>query len=181
MTGSLEDPHVRLLDDARHAQAVADRSQRRLLTEADDQDATFLGSLEEVAETGRIVVLETTVERRVRGMITLLSGDHVVLEGEHGTAWVRLRAITVLRVDRNTVVRAGGGERARRADVPLSEALRDLVDGRAEVDVVFDGGTSVRGTALAVGRDVLTLRNPATAERVLAYLERACLVVAHTG
>lgn len=176
-----EDPHVRLLDDARHAQAVADRAQRRLLTEADDQDATFLGSLEEVAETGAVVVLETTVGRRIRGTITQLSGDHVVLEGDHGTAWVRLRAITVLRVDRNTVVRAGGGERARRQDVPLSEALRALVEDRSDVDVVFDGGTSVRGTALAVGRDVLTLRNPATGERALAYLQRACLVVTHVG
>lgn len=181
MNQPVTDPHVQLLDEARHAQAVADRSQRRLLSEADDQDATFLGSLEELAESGATVVLETTVDRVVRGHVRALAADHVVVVSEHGTAWVRLSAITLLRLTRQSTVRAGGGERASRAAVPFADSLRSLVEERASVDIAFEGGASARGVAIAAGRDVLTLRNAATGERCLAHLQRAAVVLVHTA
>lgn len=174
------DPHLQLLDDARQAQAVADRSQRRLLAEADDHDATFLGSVEDVAESGAVVVLATTVGRGVRGRVRALTGDHVLVDTEHGTTWVRIQAVTLLEVPRSATVRAGGGERPVRAPVPLADALRRLVEQRADVEITFEGGSSVRGTAVAVGRDVLTLRDPVTGARTLAHLGRAALVTTRT-
>lgn len=181
MNQPLTDPHLELLDEARQAQAVADRSQRRLLAEADDQDATFLGSLEELAESGATVVLETTVGRVVRGHVRALAADHVVVESEHGSAWVRLGAVTVLRASRQSTVRAGGGERPSRPAVPFADSLRSLVEERASVEVAFEGGASARGVAIAAGRDVLTLRNPATGERSLAHLQRAAVVLVHAA
>lgn len=181
MSRRLRDPHLDLLDDARQAQAVADRSQRRLLVEADDQDATFRGSLEDAAESGVVLTLETSVDRRVRGRIRLLTADHVVVEGAHGSAWVRLEAVTVLRFGRDATVRAGGGERQRRPAVPLADALHRLVEHRDEVEVVFAGGASTHGEAVAVGRDVLTLHSDATGERSLVHLDRVALVLARPG
>lgn len=180
MSRHVRDPHLQLLDDARQAQAVADRSQRRLLAEADDQDATFLGSLEDVAESGATVVLDTTVDRRVRGRVRALTADHVVVDGEHGTTWVRLHAVTVLQLPHAATVRAGGGERPHRPPVPLTDALRGLVEQRTDVEITFDGGSSIRGTAVAAGRDVLTLRDPVSHVRTLAHLGRAAVVTSRT-
>ena len=181
MSRRLQDPHLELLDDARHAQAVADRSQRRLLAEADDQDATFRGSLEDAAESGVVLMLETSVDRRIRGRVRLLSADHLVIEGSHGSAWVRLEALTVLRFGRDPTVRAGGGDRSQRPAVPLADALHRLVEHRDEVEVVFVGGTSARGVAVAIGRDVLTLHSESTDERHLVHLDRVALVLARPG
>lgn len=175
------DPHQELLDDARHAQAVADRSQRRLLQEAGEQDATFRGSIEDAAEAGAQIVVETTVERRLRGRVRALAADHVVLEGEHGTAWVVLAAVTVLRAPRTADVRAGGGERPARPSVSLAAALRGLVEQRAELEVVLAPGRTARGTAVAVGRDVLSLREPGTGARLLVHLPRAAIVLHRPG
>ncbi len=170
------DPHVQLLDDARHAAAVAERSQRRLLADADEQDATFRGSLEQLAEAATTVVLHTTVGRRLRGTIRALAADHVLVVGDHGSAWVRLHAVTVVRVGDGTAVRAGGGDRAARPDVALADALRGLVEQRATVEVLFDGGGGIRGTAIAAGRDLLTVRD-GSGGHALAYLDRAAIVL----
>lgn len=170
------DPHLQLLDDARHAAAVAERTQRRLLEDADGQDATFLGSLEELAEAGVAVSLHTTVGRRLHGTIRALAADHVLLAGDHGSAWVRLPAVTVLRVPDGNQVRAGGGDRPARPGVPLADALRGLVERRATVEVLFDGGVGIRGTAVAAGRDLLTLRD-GTGGHALAHLDRAAIVL----
>lgn len=181
MNRPVRDPHLQLLDDARQAQAVADRSQRRLLAEAGDQDATFLGSLEGVAESGTTVVLDTTVGRRVRGRVRVLTADHVVVDTGHGTTWVRLQAVTVLQVPRSADVRASGGERPQRPPVPLTDALRTLVEERTDIEVAFEGGSSVRGTAVAAGRDVLTLREPTSGTRTLVHLGRAAVVTSRTS
>lgn len=180
MNRPARDPHLQLLDDARQAQAVADRSQRRLLAEAGDQDATFLGSLEGVAESGTTVVLDTTVGDRVRGRVRVLTADHAVIDTDHGTTWVRLQAVTLLQVPRSADVRASGGERPQRPPVPLTDALRPLVEERADVEVTFEGGSSVRGRAVAAGRDVLTLHDPITGTRTLAHLGRAAIVTSRT-
>ncbi len=170
------DPHVRLLDDARHAAAVAERAQRRLLDDADGQDATFLGSLVDLAECGTVVVLHTTIGRRLRGTIRAVAADHVLLVGDHGPAWVRSSAITTVRAGGDGDVRPGGGDRPGRGGPTLAAALRDPVERRATVEVLFDGGSGIRGTALTVSRDLLTLRDGA-GRRALVHLDRAAVVL----
>lgn len=177
MTLRRTDPHQELLDDARQADAVASRTQRRLLQEADEQDATFRGSLEDAAESGLAIVVETTVGRRLSGQVRALAADHVVLEGEHGTAWIALSAVGIVRATRAPHVRAGGGERPARPSVPLAVALRRLAEERAELEVVLAATSVVRGTATAVGRDVLALRERGTGTRLLLHLPRAQVVL----
>lgn len=170
------DPHVQLLDDARQAAAAASRAQRRVLRAVDEQDATLVGSLEELAEAATEVAVHTTVGRRLRGTVRALAAQHLVIVGPHGTAWVRTAAVTQLRVPAATRLRLGGGERPARPPVALADALRGLVERRARVEVVLDGGARVHGTALAAGRDVLVLRE-ATGVEVLAHLDRAAVVL----
>lgn len=178
MKGARLDPHLDLLDEARLASAAEDRLQRRLLTAAEEQDATFRGTLEELAETGVDLVVHTTVGRRIRGAVRALSTDHVTLAGDHGRAWVRLDAVTVLRISDGAEVRPGGGDRTARPSVRLADALRDLVEDRSTVEVLFDGGTGIRGTAVAAGHDLLTLRD-GNGDRAIAHLDRAVVVLAH--
>ena len=170
-----DDVHVRLLDDARQAAAAEDRAARRMLREADEQDATFLGSLEELAETRQPVVVQTTVGRRLTGTFRSLAADHVVLDGSHGTAWVRIGAIAIVRSAQAGDVRAGGGGRPTRPAVALEEVLHGLVERRAVLEVFFDGGAIARGTAVAGGRDVVTLRD-GTGRHVLVQLDHARVV-----
>ena len=174
-----EDAHVRLLDDARQAAATADRTVRRLLCEADEQDASFRGSIEGLAEAGP-VILDTVVGRRLRGTVRTLAAQHVVLIGAHGTAWLRIAAITTARPAAGHPVRAGGGDRPAPAAVSLPDALRVLVERRATLEVLFDGAATVRGRVLAVGRDVLTLREPA-GQQLLVHLDRAAVLISTDG
>lgn len=181
MSASRTDPHQQLLDDARHADAVAARTQRRLLEEAEQQDATFLGSLEDAAERGVPLVVETTVARRLRGYVRALAADHVVIDGEHGTAWVSLWAIAVVRAPRLSEIVAGGGDRPPRPSVSFARALREVVEQRASLEVVSGPTNVARGTAVAVGRDVLTLREADGGTRVLVHLPRAAIVLHRPG
>lgn len=178
MTAAGIDPHMDLLDEARVAAAAEARAQRRLLVDADVQDATLHGSIEDLAETGADLVLHTTIGRRIRGTVEALTADHVTVCGDHGVARVRLDAVTVVRVADGSEARPGGGDRAARPASPLAEAVRHLVNDRATVEVLFDGGGGIRGTALAAGRDVLTVRDGHGA-RALVHLDRAAVLLSH--
>lgn len=179
MTTTGIDPHLDLLDEARVAAAAEDRAQRRLLAAADVQDATFHGTVEDLAEAGAELVLHTTIGRRIRGFVQALNADHVTVTGDHGVARVRIDAVTVVRVAGGGAPHPGGGERADRAPAPLADAVRHLVDDRASVEVLFDGGGGIRGTALAAGRDILTIRD-GHGSRALVHLDRAAVLLSHT-
>ena len=176
MNGPLVDPHLDLLDDARHAAAVADRSQRRLLSEADGHEATLRGSLRAAAEGGAPVQVQTVVDRTVRGRVRALSHDHVVIAGPRSIAWVQLDAVTVLRTVAGTEADA-----APPATVPvdLADALRPLSEERDEVEVLLTGGGRARGRVVAVGRDVVTLRDPGGDQ--LVHLRHAAVVLVRPG
>lgn len=176
MSGPLTDPHLDLLDDARHAAAVADRSQRRLFAEAGDHEASLAGSLRAAAEAGSPVVLDTTVDRSVRGRVRALAHDHVVVADARGVAWVRLDAVTVLRSAGAAGVEGGP---AGPAVTGLGDALRPLTEERDDVEVLLTGGGRVRGRVLAVGRDVLTLRG--TGGDQVIHLRHAAVVLARPG
>lgn len=170
------DPHTQLLDDARQAAAVAARTQQRVLVDIGTQDATFVGSLEEVAETGTSIALDTTVGRRLHGAVRVLAADHLVLAVPQGTAWVRLDAITALRGASSGGIHPGGGDRPPRPRTAFADDLRGLVEDAADVEVVLDGGARVHGQAVAAGRDVLHVRE-ATGGEVLLPLARTAVVV----
>lgn len=174
------DPHTQLLDDARQAAAVASRAQQRVLRDIGEQDATFIGSLEEVAEAGTPVVVHTAAGHRFHGVIRVLAADHLTLVGPHGTAWVRLTAITAVAGTTDAGVRPGGADRRRRPRTALADELRGLVEDAAAVEVLLDGGARLHGVPMAAGRDVLQLRTPHGDELLLPLDRAAVVVTSHT-
>lgn len=175
MTRFVRDPHLDLLDDARQEAAVADRSHRRHHGEATAADASLHGVLLDLAEQGRDLLLATTVGRAVRGRVRSLAQDHVEVATATGAAWVRLDAVAVVRPSSGPVT-TGGGARPAPATGHLVAALRELVERRATVEAVVLGGATVRGTAVSIGRDVLTLAEPATSQEQLLHLATTALV-----
>lgn len=176
------DPHLDLMDDARHAEAVTERTRRRMLSGADDQDATFAASLRAVAEAGAVVMLETTVGRTVRGRVDAVTPTHLVVGDGVATSYVRIDRVTAVRgVAGGTAPRATA-EDTRRADAaPLLDLLTELAHDRAELEVHLDGGAVVRGTVRRAGIDVLTLRSPTSGDTVLVQLGLAAVITHRAG
>lgn len=170
------DPHLDLLDDARHAQLVAERAQRRTLTDADDADATFAATVDASSEQRATVMLETTVGRTIRGVIHKVTADHLVVVDGRGSTWVRRDGITVLRPSVGDTMRAVAPHRERERGAQVAEILAELADERIELDIHLEGGAQLRGAAISVGRDVLTIRNLATGDHALVHLSRAVVI-----
>ncbi len=175
------DPHLDLLDDARHAEAVAERSQRRMLTDADGADATFAASIDTVSEQSATVLLETTVGRTIRGVIHKVTADHVVVVDTHGTSWIRRDGITMLRPLAGDGMRAVAAHRPLPAGTQVSDVLAELATERAELDVYLEGGAVVRGAATSVGQDVLTVRHATTGDSALIHLPKAVVIATARG
>lgn len=175
-----DDPLVRLVDDARLEEAVAERAARRVLRDADADDATLAGTLADLAEQRALLVLDTTAGHRVRGRVVGVAGDHVVVSGDHGTAWVALVEVAAVRARPGNRLDAGGGDRAGAEVRPLHEALRDLVQEGAEVHVLVAGADPLRGRLHAVGRDLMTLRHDDPGDRTLVPLARVAVVSTRT-
>lgn len=176
----MSDPHLDLLDDARQAEAVADRTRRRLLTEADDQDASFATSLRAAAEAGGVVLAETTVGRTVRGRIDAVGDQHVVVEDTTATSYVRVDQLTAVRgVTGSPAIRATAEVADAGTPRSLGEVLAELAHQRTAVDVHLVGGAVVRGEVWRAGTDVLTVRAPVTGDQSLVQLRLAALITVH--
>ena len=175
-----DDPHVTLLDDARHGEAVAERSRRRLLAEAEELDATFPATLRGIAEQGGSVLVDTSVGRTVRGRVHALGTTHVALVDTTVTSYVRVDGIAAVRaVAGDAEVRVAVDDAPRSPAAPLQDVLVMLATERSAVDVHLEGGTVVRGTVRRVGSDVLTVRVDATGGEIIVNLPLAVVITAH--
>lgn len=182
MSDPHRDPHLDLLDDARQAEAVADRARRRILAEADDQDAMFTTSLRAAAEAGGVVMAETTVGRTVRGRIDAVGDEHVVVEDPTATSYVRIDQLTAVRgVTGAPAVRATAASDAAVPTRSLGEVLTELAHERTAVDVHLVGGGVVRGAVWRAGADVLTVRAAVTGDESLVQLRLAAIITVHRG
>lgn len=173
---------LELLDEARHAQAVADRASRRMIAEADDQDATFAGSLLAAAEAATVVLLDTTVGRTVRGRLLAVGPTHCVLTDGSATSWIRVDGVTtVRRVSGGARLRASGGDEVRSEGAAVIDALTELAHERTPVDAHLVGGAVVRGEVHRVGTDVVTLRTPTSGDVTLVQLPLLVVLTVHHG
>lgn len=175
-----EDPFVRLADESRLAEAIRDRGDSRELRRQAAEQATFAGTLRDLAEAGTGVVVRSASGRAYHGVILAVTVDHVVVRSGDGTV-VHLAIDQVTSVQLDPMVRAGAatGERDAAQDRTLDEVLADAVEVTPMVVLVTRGdGELHRGRLVAVGEDVVSIRiEPTGATAYLAVMALSEVVV----
>ena len=153
------DPLVGLTDDARVADAIAQRAGQRDLTARATELATLVGTLRDLAERRAGVGVTTTSGRTERGSLVGVAADHLVLAtraGQH--VFVRLDRVAVVRPDPDGRVPVAQGERDPAQDLLLLERCARWVADRPALAIAVTGGDDLlRGRLLAVAEDVLSL------------------------
>jgi hypothetical protein len=178
------DPLVGLTDEARLAEAIAERSEQRELTERASELATLAGTLRDLAERTAGIGLTTRSGRTFHGSALAVAVDHVAVgtpAGQH--VFVRLDRVAVVRPDQASRAPVAQGERAPAQDLLLLERCARWVADRPALAVAVDGVDDLlRGRLLAVADDVLSLALDGT--RTPTYVAGAAveaIAVAHIG
>lgn len=146
----------RLADAARRVEATRSRRQRTDRSVSAELSATFFGTLTELLETRTAASVLTRSGNTIRGSISELGGDVVVVDSVGGTrTLIRLTAIEGIR-------HAGPGHN-RDIDEPgdgptLGELLDELSQTKERVALTLNSGNKVMGVLDRVGFDQLVLR-----------------------
>lgn len=150
-----DDALRRLLDDERHADAVAARRRGQSLRGQAAESGTLAGTLIDLGERRAVVSLVTTGGRSLRGTIVSLGADLVVLRGpSNETVLVALGAVASVRTEPGTI--RSIGDRLLRSEATLAEVVGELAVDRPHV-AIHTGAAAVSGELRAVGLDVATL------------------------
>lgn len=154
-----DDPLVGLTDEARWADAVAQRAGRRDLIARASETATLVGTLRDLAERSAGVAVTTRSGRTYRGAAIGVAADHVVLATPSGQqVSVALAHVGVVRPDPDSGAPLAQGERAPAQDLLLLERCARWVEERPTVAVAVDGASDLlRGRLLAVADDVVSV------------------------
>lgn len=175
------DELLRLLDDARAEERGASRRRERFLLQAATEGARMVGTLVDLAETARPVVVRTSPGRILQGVVRLVAADFCVLAtGQSGDVWISLSAITTVRPGDGGRHGPAIGDRPA-VDLLLVEALGRVVPERPRVSMVLDGGDSVSGELRSVGEDVASLRLDGARENVCYVSVPAVRLVLRSG
>lgn len=155
--GVIDDALVRLTDQQRAADAVDARRREQALRQQSAESGSFGGALTDLAERGVDVVVSTVTGRQLRGAITSLGPDHVLLRTSTSQqALVAVAAITAVRSE------PGGhgtvGDRETRGRRSLTAVLADMAAERPAVVVHLTGGEAVAGILWSAGQDLLCVR-----------------------
>lgn len=142
--------------DALVDEAARQRTRQRWLRLQAEEEASTLGTLVDLAEQGRPVVLDVG-DHRVRGVIVGVGADFLALRSERDQdVLVRTAAIEVVRSE------PGGrpviGDRAVLVEVALDGVVGPLAADRPELLIRTRSGQVVRGELRSAGTDVLRLR-----------------------
>lgn len=161
------DPFLALTDDAAHRRAVTARREARERRRRAEELAGWVGTLRDVAERGRTVVLRTA-RRRHRGQLAAVAADHLVVRlHPRGTVLVALDAVRFLRPEPDAPAPPATGDRGHAFDRTLDEALHRLAEDGEVVGLgLRDVDEPVSGTVVGLGEDVVSLR-PATSAGVV--------------
>ena len=155
--------------DQRADDAARSRSVQRSLRQQAAEEATFAGTLLDLAEAGAAVAVQVTGGRQYRGVAAGVGRDFVAVRSDGGR--LTLIAFAHIAAVRPTDVRTP----ATGARTPGPRSLVQLLDlcvvDRPRVQVVAAGETVV-GELVAVGDDVLSVRaDPAGhGERHVSYV-----------
>jgi hypothetical protein len=166
-----DEAYLALEDDARHAAAVAARSERQQRLQRASEVATWAGTLEDLAERRLPVVLRVAGSRTFRGSLVAAEADLVALRSDADQlVVVRADAVRSLRPQPGVPVAVATGDRQRVAGRRLVDVLQELTEERARVLLGLDGiEEQVAGRLRALGEDVVTLELEST-PRALVYL-----------
>lgn len=154
-----EDALVGLTDEARVAEAIADRAHQRDLTLRAAELATLAGTLRDLAEHGAGVGVTTVTGRTYRGSAVAVATDHLVLQTPVGQrVFVRLGAVALVRPDRDHRAPLAQGDREPAQDLLLVERCARWVEDRPALALAVRGHHDLlRGRLLAVAEDLLSV------------------------
>ena len=142
--------------DAMVDEAARQRTRQRWLRIQADEEASIIGTLVDLAERGRPVVLDIG-DHRLRGAVVGVGADFLAVRSDRGQdVLVRTGAVEVVRAEPGE--RAVVGDRAALVEVTLAAVVGPLSTERPEVVVRTRSGQIVRGELRSAGTDLVRLR-----------------------
>jgi hypothetical protein len=163
----------RFLDEARLAEAALARQQERWLRQVDEDDASLVGTLVDLAERGSTISIETEPGVIHRGIVRLVGQDFCVVRSEREETWIAYEALAVIRPDTSEQHAPASGNRVA-ADIRLVDGLAMILADRPRLTLLARGSARLAGALVGVGRDVVSLRLDGP-EGQLAYVPAASL------
>lgn len=144
-----------LSDDARRQEAIAARRRKSDRQVAAGLSSTFAGTLTELAETGSIVTVVTRTGGTIRGQITALGPEIVVVRAsDQASVILRTAGIEGLRE------RGAGHDRgvdAINSGADLALILDTYAQERHRVSITLASGNHMMGRVDRVGMDQLVI------------------------
>ena len=141
----------------RAADAARSRLLERSLRDQAVSSASWAGTLVDLAEASSPVTL-CVGAARLTGTLQAVGTDFCVLKGARHPVLVRIARIAAVWPEATTQAPAGG--RFPSLELSMAAALSMLAEERAPVTVKLVGEHQVSGDLLAVGEDVITVREP---------------------
>jgi hypothetical protein len=149
--------------DAAAREAVDARVRSRRLLQQASEDATFIGTLVDLAERDAELNIVTSGDASIAGRIAAVGRDFIAVTGRNGrTTFVPLGAIAAVRTQPGTREAVVAGERAAPLQASLAAIVSELAAERVRVHV-SSARHSVVGELRASGDDVLVVFADGTA------------------
>ena len=142
--------------DAMVDEAARQRTRQRWLRVQAEEEASVLGTLVDLAERARPVVLDVG-QQRIRGTVVGIGADFLAVRSDRGQdVLVRTAAVEVVRAEPGE--RGVVGDRAVLVEVALAAVVGPLAAERPDVVIRTRSGQVVRGELGSAGTDVVRLR-----------------------
>jgi len=147
----------RWLAEVHAGDAARLKRRQRWLEQQAAEEATFLGTLTDLAENNADVIIETVAGRRHTGEIQAIGIDFYALVSRGRWTFVPLTSTTMVR---SVIARPqpSSGARSGALDLTLLEALADQLPDRPRVVTWSVSGERITGYLTGVGHDVVTVR-----------------------
>lgn len=154
------DAFLELGDAARVDEEIAARGERRSRLSRAREVATWVGTLEDLAEQRQRAIVRVAGGRSYLGDLVALGRDHVAVRSTGGqVVLIRASAIRSLRPEPGSAAAVAAGDRERSEGRTLVEVIGRLVEERARVVLgLQDVDELLAGVLLGLGEDVITLR-----------------------
>jgi hypothetical protein len=144
--------------------AARSRSRERSLREQAVSSATWSGALLDLAEA-RSAVTVSVGSARLSGTLEAVGADFCVLRAGRRPVLVRLARLVTVWPEARAPRHPPAGSRFPSLELSMAAALSMLAEDRVPVTLRLTGDQFVSGDLVAVGEDIVTLREPEGARR----------------